>query len=95
MLERPSISVRQVLDTARDHLAHHRGQAIVYLRLKGVEPPLYVGFSQCVCSRLLHHGDSAEARGVGWGLGHASNYARGPVWPLLSDSPEGGASPSS
>ena len=23
------------------HTAHHRGQAIVYLRLKGIEPPKY------------------------------------------------------
>ncbi|MDP8981382.1 MAG: DinB family protein [Acidobacteriota bacterium] len=26
-----------------DHVAHHRGQAIVYLRLKGITPPEYPG----------------------------------------------------
>jgi uncharacterized damage-inducible protein DinB len=26
-----------------DHVAHHRGQAIVYLRLKGITPPDYPG----------------------------------------------------
>jgi len=26
------------------HVAHHRGQLTVYLRLKGVEPPRYVGW---------------------------------------------------
>lgn len=27
-----------------NHLAHHRGQMIVYLRLKGIKPPQYVGW---------------------------------------------------
>ena len=26
-----------------DHVAHHRGQALIYLRLKGIEPPSYPG----------------------------------------------------
>lgn len=26
-----------------DHVAHHRGQALVYLRLKGIQPPPYPG----------------------------------------------------
>src|ERR1700736_4655506 len=26
-----------------DHVAHHRGQAVVYLRLKGITPPEYPG----------------------------------------------------
>jgi uncharacterized damage-inducible protein DinB len=26
-----------------DHVAHHRGQAVVYLRLKGIQPPPYPG----------------------------------------------------
>ncbi len=28
----------------RDHLTHHRAQAIMYLRLKGIAPPKYVGW---------------------------------------------------
>ncbi len=27
----------------RDHLTHHRGQMVVYLRLKGISPPRFVG----------------------------------------------------
>ena len=26
-----------------DHVSHHRGQVLVYLRLKGIEPPPYAG----------------------------------------------------
>jgi uncharacterized damage-inducible protein DinB len=44
VLDQSTISVRQVLATARDHLAHHRGQLIVYLRMNGITPPVYVGF---------------------------------------------------
>lgn len=28
----------------RDHLTHHRAQLVVYLRLKGIKPPRYVGW---------------------------------------------------
>lgn len=35
---------RQVCLLAIDHLAHHRGQCIVYLRLKGIAPPGYKGY---------------------------------------------------
>lgn len=28
----------------RDHQAHHRGQCVVYLRMKGISPPNYVGW---------------------------------------------------
>lgn len=28
----------------RDHITHHRGQLVVYLRLQGVAPPRYVGW---------------------------------------------------
>ena len=28
----------------RDHMTHHRGQLVVYLRLKGIKPPRYVGW---------------------------------------------------
>ena len=38
------ISKRRVGLLLFDHVTHHRAQAIVYLRLKGVEPPRYVGW---------------------------------------------------
>ena len=34
----------QILSLLQDHLTHHRGQIIVYLNMKGVEPPRYVGW---------------------------------------------------
>ena len=34
-------SIGDILLLAYHHTAHHRGQAIVYLRLKGIEPPKY------------------------------------------------------
>lgn len=34
----------QVLNLIQDHVTHHRGQLIVYLNLKGYEPPDYVGW---------------------------------------------------
>lgn len=27
-----------------DHVTHHRAQAIMYLRMRGIEPPAYVGW---------------------------------------------------
>lgn len=35
---------RHLLILLNDHLTHHRAQAIVYLRLRGVEPPRYRGW---------------------------------------------------
>ena len=35
---------RQILLLMHDHQTHHLGQLIVYLRLKGVKPPNYVGW---------------------------------------------------
>lgn len=35
---------RQILTLLNDHLTHHRGQIIVYLRLKGVKPARYRGW---------------------------------------------------
>ncbi len=32
---------RQVLLLLADHIAHHRGQMLVYLRLNGIKPPRY------------------------------------------------------
>jgi len=37
-------SKNRIMMLMDNHLAHHRGQMIVYLRLKGVEPPKYVGW---------------------------------------------------
>lgn len=35
---------RQILLLINDHLTHHRAQMIVYLRLKNIQPPKYVGW---------------------------------------------------
>ena len=35
---------RQILFLMHDHQTHHLGQLIVYLRLKGIKPPDYVGW---------------------------------------------------
>ncbi len=35
---------RQILFLMHDHQTHHLGQLIVYLRLKGIAPPAYVGW---------------------------------------------------
>ena len=34
----------QILNLLQDHVSHHRGQIIVYLNLKDVEPPSFVGW---------------------------------------------------
>lgn len=39
--ERPSVSGDRLLLAMFVHTAHHRGQAEVYLRLKGIKPPAY------------------------------------------------------
>ncbi len=38
------MSKRQILILMNDHLTHHRGQLIVYLRMKGIKPPAYRGW---------------------------------------------------
>ncbi len=35
---------RQILNLIHDHHTHHRGQLLVYLRLKGKTPPVYIGW---------------------------------------------------
>lgn len=35
---------RQIMHLMHDHVTHHRGQLIVYLRLKGLKPPKYRGW---------------------------------------------------
>jgi uncharacterized damage-inducible protein DinB len=39
--ERPEVNGRELLLGMFTHTAHHRGQAEVYLRLKGIKPPAY------------------------------------------------------
>ena len=39
--EGKKIGVREIMLGALMHMAHHRGQAEVYLRVKGVKPPAY------------------------------------------------------
>jgi uncharacterized damage-inducible protein DinB len=34
----------QIINLLHDHQTHHRGQVLVYLRLKGIKPPRYVGW---------------------------------------------------
>jgi len=34
----------QIINLLQDHVSHHRGQLIVYLNLKNVKPPKYVGW---------------------------------------------------
>lgn len=38
------ISKRRISLLIFDHATHHRAQAIMYLRMKGIEPPRYVGW---------------------------------------------------
>lgn len=38
------MNVRQILTLMNDHVTHHRGQIIVYFRLKGLKPPKYRGW---------------------------------------------------
>ena len=42
--EKPERSLRVVSMLLRDHITHHRGQMIVYLRLKGIKPVRYTPF---------------------------------------------------
>jgi uncharacterized damage-inducible protein DinB len=35
---------RRILMLLTDHVTHHRGQLVVYLRLNGIEPPAYRGW---------------------------------------------------
>lgn len=37
-------SRRQFLLLLADHVSHHRGQLVVYLRLRGIEPPNYINY---------------------------------------------------
>ena len=37
------VSKYQVALLLRNHISHHRGQCVIYLRLKGIKPPQYRG----------------------------------------------------
>ena len=39
-----TMTKRRMLMLLSDHVTHHRGQLVVYLRMKNVEPPKYVGW---------------------------------------------------
>lgn len=38
------VNKERILYLMRDHTTHHRAQAILYLRMKGITPPKYVGW---------------------------------------------------
>ena len=38
------VSKHFILQVMDNHLSHHRGQMIVYLRLQGITPPSYIGW---------------------------------------------------
>ena len=38
---RPQVTVRELTEGVMVHMAHHRGQVEVYLRLKNIKPPTY------------------------------------------------------
>lgn len=39
-----SMTKRRILMLMTDHVTHHRGQLVVYLRMKNIEPPAYRGW---------------------------------------------------
>lgn len=42
--DKPELTNQQGFLFLRDHVTHHRGQAIIYLRMKGIKPPFYRPF---------------------------------------------------
>lgn len=44
MFNNESISKKNIFYLLRDHMTHHRGQAIIYLRLQNIEIPNYIGW---------------------------------------------------
>jgi len=39
-----NLDKEQIVYLMRDHMTHHRGQLVVYLRLNGIKPPQYRGW---------------------------------------------------
>lgn len=44
LFNRIETNKKRVLLLIRDHMTHHRGQLVIYLRMNGIEPPSYVGW---------------------------------------------------
>lgn len=44
LFNRIETNKKRVMLLMRDHMTHHRGQLIIYLRMNGIEPPAYVGW---------------------------------------------------
>ncbi|MEO1098332.1 MAG: DinB family protein [Bacteroidota bacterium] len=38
------VSKESILSTIDNHISHHRGQLVIYLRLLGIKPPSYIGW---------------------------------------------------
>ena len=38
------MNIRQIIQLMNDHLTDHRGQITIYLRMKGIKPPNYIGW---------------------------------------------------
>jgi uncharacterized damage-inducible protein DinB len=38
------MTMLQIINLINDHQTHHRGQLLVYLRMKGITPPPYIGW---------------------------------------------------
>lgn len=44
MIKKEEVSKQNIFYLIRNHVTHHRAQSVVYLRLKGLEVPEYVGW---------------------------------------------------
>ena len=44
LFNRIAADKKRVFMLMKDHVTHHRGQLVVYLRLNGIQPPAYVGW---------------------------------------------------
>ncbi|MDF9799591.1 putative damage-inducible protein DinB [Catalinimonas alkaloidigena] len=44
LFNRIETNKKRVLMLMRDHMTHHRGQLVIYLRMNGIQPPAYVGW---------------------------------------------------
>lgn len=44
LFSRIDTNKKRIFLLIRDHMTHHRGQLVIYLRMNGIEPPSYVGW---------------------------------------------------
>lgn len=44
LFNRLETNKKRVFLLMRDHMTHHRGQLVIYLRMNGIDPPAYVGW---------------------------------------------------